>query len=354
MMQLGIDPRITPEWSSLLKFVDEIRNNGSATAIQPEDWMNKIPYTTSCIKRVTSNDRGVLSQALKDSFPVVVTDALQGWPAMKKWSLQSDSKLYTLCKDVNVICNDRAPARHADTLPNGGGKQRSVSVSFGKYAEYVRGLPGNLMEFSTEEMRSSAPFYLNGWRALVEGPPSLKEDCPSASFIEPIDETVMLLQAINKKLFGAINSDDSWCYNVDANLTKLFIGPPGAMTRLHYDAGEAHGWLGQIEGRKLFILLPPSATEALKPLPTEKETIQSGLDPLQPDIEAWPKYTTAGAIACVVEPGEAVVIPEGWWHWAVALETSITYQRNFYNSGTNAGGLVKMVLETAAKLKRKQ
>lgn len=36
------------------------------------------------------------------------------------------------------------------------------------------------------------------------------------------------------------------------------MGPPGTITRLHYDAGRAHGYLGQVIGRKLFVLYPPS------------------------------------------------------------------------------------------------
>lgn len=29
------------------------------------------------------------------------------------------------------------------------------------------------------------------------------------------------------------------------SLNKLFVGPAGTITRLHYDAKDAHGWLAQ-------------------------------------------------------------------------------------------------------------
>lgn len=44
---------------------------------------------------------------------------------------------------------------------------------------------------------------------------------------------------------------------------QVFMGPPGTITRLHYDAGSAHGYIGQVLGRKLFVLFSPSDTPYL-------------------------------------------------------------------------------------------
>ena len=49
------------------------------------------------------------------------------------------------------------------------------------------------------------------------------------------------------------------------------MGPVGISTRLHYDAGDAHGWLAQVVGRKLFILYPPSDGRHLYSIPGEVE-----------------------------------------------------------------------------------
>jgi chloride channel 7 len=192
---------------------------------------------------------------------------------------------------------------------------------------------------------------------------------------------------------GRQGAGSSWCHQVDANLTKLFLGPPGTISRLHYDAGDAHGWLAQVVGRKLFVLYPPSDGAALYPLASETETVQSPIEPLQPDMRRWPGYTTARPQACIVHPGEgfrgesgssysrpqsidssamvgrgsgdgeadllprwaagqALLIPAGWWHYAVALDRSITVQRNFYHVRSNAAGLVRMVAKTAAALRK--
>lgn len=47
--------------------------------------------------------------------------------------------------------------------------------------------------------------------------------------------------------------------------------------------------------------------------------------------------------ALILNPGEAVVIPQNWWHYAVALETSITVMKNFYHADTNISSLVRQV-----------
>lgn len=34
----------------------------------------------------------------------------------------------------------------------------------------------------------------------------------------------------------------------------------------------------------------------------------------------------------VVEAGETIVAPKGWWHYAVSLDSSVTIMRNFYST----------------------
>lgn len=76
------------------------------------------------------------------------------------------------------------------------------------------------------------------------------------------------------------------------------------MTRLHYDAGDAHGWLAQLQGTKLFMLYPPADSARLRPLASEAETVQSGHDPLcePPPLGSTPHVALLG-------PGEAILIP---------------------------------------------
>ncbi|CAL8468199.1 g7738 [Coccomyxa elongata] len=130
------------------------------------------------------------------------------------------------------------------------------------------------------------------------------------------------------------------------------MGPPGTVTRLHCDAGAAHGYLGQVVGRKLFVLFPPTDTPFLYRIEGETETEQSAIDPLDPcSSSKYPLYNLASPVAFVLHPMEAVIIPQGWWHYAVALDASITVMQNFYHAPTNAKGMVQLVLKSIAGLK---
>ena len=334
--------RITPEFNHVLYFLKKYPDL--------ETWPSHVHFASDTVPRLQSTDVDAIKDALStggEGQPIVITNATAGWDASSKWNLEYFKENGG---DVVVRVNDRAPARHADMLNGGGGPQQSIQLRLAEYIEYVEQLPSTLDKFDPD--KCSTPFYLNGWLAFMDIP-SLKLDCPEMpSFAAPIDETLPLLAALDVQLFKAQQAS-AWCNQVNSNLTKVFVSPPGCLTRLHYDAGEAHGWLAQVTGRKLFVMLPPSDSKYLHLLASETETVQSPIDPLKPDVGRWPEWRQCRPLVCVLRPGEAVVIPKGWWHYAVALDRSITVQRNFYNAATNAEGLVQMVLKTAASLQQK-
>jgi chloride channel 7 len=332
-----------PEFQSVLAFLND--------HYDVDTWQQHIPFARDSVQRLQSWETAAIADCLAGAgTPALITDGFDGWPALSTWSFDFFKKQYGTCV---VIANDRAPARHADSLPGGGGRQTSAALTVGQYIElHVDPLPPCLDRYRSAPPNST-PMYVNGWRAFVDAP-ALAADCPAPHFASGIDHTVQLLEAVDARLFGPqpAGEGSKWCAQVDANLTKVFMGPPGTVTRLHFDAGEAHGWLGQCVGRKLFVLLPPSDGPLLCPLASEKETEQSPIDPLRPDLRRWSSYGgRASPLCCVVHPGQALLVPRGWWHYAVALDRSITVQRNFYNATSNAGGLVRLVLKTADALR---
>ena len=285
-----------------------------------------------------------------DGSPICIKDALGRWAVKDKCS---DLTLFQELGDSVVRVNDRAPARHADILPENGGLQQSLTCKLSSYLEYLTGhMPATLDGYFTEGKSQYAPFYLNGWTVFADNP-ELYNHFAIPDCFASIDDTTALLQSVNETLFKARSQESmQWSEAIDRKLAKLFIGPPGTITRLHYDAGDAHGWLGQLKGRKLFILFPPSSSQGLKPLPSEKETVQSGLDPLTLDLSAL-EHCGLEPMAIVLEPGDAILIPRGWWHYALSLDCSVTFQKNFYNASTNAEGLVQMVIKTIQAVRKK-
>mmetsp|Transcript_70131 Transcript_70131/g.126393 ORF Transcript_70131/g.126393 Transcript_70131/m.126393 type:complete len:195 (+) Transcript_70131:2-586(+) len=150
----------------------------------------------------------------------------------------------------------------------------------------------------------------------------------------------------------------------DWELTKLFLSPKGAITRLHFDNGGAHAWLSQIRGRKLFVCFAPSDGQYLHPFEGDEGALNgTWLDPLDPAVfERWPDSVRAVPFVAVVEEGETIVAPQGWWHYAVALDSSVTIMRNFYSSGNQqelirrkddglAGAVATHVLKQQSRLK---
>jgi chloride channel 7 len=47
-------------------------------------------------------------------------------------------------------------------------------------------------------------------------------------------------------------------------------------------------------------------------------------------------------VVFVLRPGEVVLIPRGWWHYAVALDPSVTAMKNFYDAQTNLAALARI------------
>src|SRR4029077_15514109 len=75
----------------------------------------------------------------------------------------------------------------------------------------------------------------------------------------------------------------------------------------------------QVLGRKRWVLLPPSSLRLLYPV----GAWQSPINPFDPDLEKYPRFADARALACEQGPGEVVFVPKFWWHCVETLESSI-------------------------------
>lgn len=104
----------------------------------------------------------------------------------------------------------------------------------------------------------------------------------------------------------------------------LWIGGPGAHTPLHHDTG-APNLHAVISGRKRFLFLAPGDTRNLYPADVyEWSTVFSEVDVRRPDLRRHPRLARARAFEVVLEPGDVVHVPVGWWHAVWCLEPSIS------------------------------
>ena len=110
-----------------------------------------------------------------------------------------------------------------------------------------------------------------------------------------------------------------------AHYLDLFIGGPGSgFPYIHYDVHHLLSYLVQIYGRKEFTVYAPEDGKYLYPKPGDQANESTIDDPLNPDYAKYPLWKHATPIRFVLEPGQTLFIPCGWWHFTRMLTPSIT------------------------------
>ncbi|MFC7359477.1 cupin-like domain-containing protein [Nocardioides astragali] len=99
---------------------------------------------------------------------------------------------------------------------------------------------------------------------------------------------------------------------------KLWIGPAGTVTPLHYD--EHSILFTQVHGRKRFRLVPSFDRDYVYP----RDKYYSDVDPEDVDPARHPLFARASVMEVEVGPGDGLFIPVGWWHWARSLSVSVS------------------------------
>lgn len=105
----------------------------------------------------------------------------------------------------------------------------------------------------------------------------------------------------------------------------LWLGPAGTVSSLHFDRW--HNFFVQLHGRKQWIVIPPEQSEGVY-FPCDELGLPllhwSPVDVEHPDLARFPRFAGVEPIEIVVEPGEILFMPIGWWHHVRALDPSIS------------------------------
>ena len=72
------------------------------------------------------------------------------------------------------------------------------------------------------------------------------------------------------------------------------------------------------------------------------------LDPLDPAMAAKAAADGLQLYATVLEPGQTILAPNGWWHYAVSLSPTITLMNNFWDRA-NISGFEELFLTQIAR-----
>jgi hypothetical protein len=126
---------------------------------------------------------------------------------------------------------------------------------------------------------------------------------------------------------------------VDVPQLNAWFGPARTITPLHTDG--YHNLLCQVVGTKYIRLYPPRATPAMRPRAPEHGVDMSNTSELDVGVlEGWdekPEDINEEDLEsmrrelrgteyweCILEPGDTLVIPIGWWHYVRSLSVSFS------------------------------
>lgn len=105
---------------------------------------------------------------------------------------------------------------------------------------------------------------------------------------------------------------------------RIWIGPKGTLTPLHRD--DTDNLFAQVWGQKSFILAAPHHRPALGTWSTSPKGGLDGCDfnPDAPDYQRFPAAREVPFLRVVLQAGDLLFLPEGWFHQVESVSTSLS------------------------------
>lgn len=262
------------EW--LISTVDELHQLDSS-------YINHIPR----IK--TPEFKTFIKDYYAQHRPVILTQGVSHWPAMQKWT----------------------PHYFAETIADG-----LIEVQMGR---------NSVKDF---ERKSPALKQMISMRDFVEKVSSAGE---SNDFYMTANNTQKSQSAIAPLYEDILDFGEGYCDLTQKNsLSFLWFGPKGTFTPLHHDL--TNNMLVQIYGRKKVTLVPALQTPYLH---NDRWVFSKISDLKNVDRTQYPAFNRVTPIECVLEAGEALFIPIGWWHTVESLDVSISVSFTHFTAKNN-------------------
>ncbi|MBT4791728.1 MAG: cupin-like domain-containing protein [Halobacteriovoraceae bacterium] len=138
--------------------------------------------------------------------------------------------------------------------------------------------------------------------------------------------------AYNIKYYCKDLGADIKTLNIDMKISEffcfLFVGSKGGETQFHYDIDMTHIFHTVIKGNKTFYLYDKSMSHNLYSHPY---TVRSYVDVVNPDYDKYPRMKALEGYKVVLEPGDTLFIPTGYWHQVVYHEYSVAVSHRSRN-----------------------
>lgn len=123
----------------------------------------------------------------------------------------------------------------------------------------------------------------------------------------------------------------------------MFFGGRNTTVRMHYDIDMSNVLHTQFAGRKRVVLFGPGNNDVLYRLPMNTYSL---VDPDKPDYKKYPALLLAKGYDFILEPGESLYMPSGYWHYMTYLEGgfSISYRKVAHSMPMKLRGLNNLCL----------
>lgn len=208
--------------------------------------------------------------------PVVLNDIMTNWKAMSLWT---DEYLKTNYGDEIV---EIQVDRNSDPVYEQNSDCHKKKISFSEYVDMVI------------EGGETNDYYMTANNHVIE----------------------------NSKMKNLLNDIEMFpeYLRPDYKPSEVFFwfGPAGTITPLHHDRQNI--FMAQVSGRKLVKLIAPTQTH----LVYNHLTVFSQVDCENPNFDLFPLFQEANVITGILNPGQVLFLPNGWWHYVRALDVSIT------------------------------
>ncbi|WP_437776869.1 cupin-like domain-containing protein [Sorangium sp. So ce1097] len=211
------------------------------------------------------------------NMPVVLTDVVTRWPAFGRWT----------------------PAYLAETFGD-----VVVDVTAGRLSD---------PDYDMHAARHTESTPLRDFVARIEAARTETND-----FYMVANNRVLERTRLGALLNDVVLPDGYCAAERLLGSSALWLGPAGTVTPLHYDTSNI--LFAQVHGRKRYRMIAPFETslfEGARAMYAGRDPEQGSMDPvLVKDV--------------VLDPGDALFIPVGWWHHVRALDVSISLGINSF------------------------
>ena len=205
--------------------------------------------------------------------PVILRNMAKKWPAYEKWTMDY---MKEVVGDVEVPLYDSSKADPSAPINSSAAKMK-----FTDYIDLIKNSPTDLRIFLFDPIKSA---------------PKLLED-----YISP------------KELMGGFLD----------KYPAMFFGGKGSETFLHFDIDMPHIFHTHFNGRKHVLLFDYKWKERLYKIPFATYALED-YDISNPDFEKFPALDGIEGIECILEHGDTLFMPTGWWHYMKYLDGSFS------------------------------